>query len=47
VAGAKEAVAFCDEFRQADFRDVRIVRTSRNARARNPAVLAAEIVAIR
>jgi hypothetical protein len=47
VAGAKEGVTFLDEFRRVDFADARILRTSRNARARNSKVLAADYCARR
>jgi len=44
---AKESVPILDEFRTAGFRDVRLLRTIRNARTTNPLVLAAEIMARR
>jgi hypothetical protein len=47
VAGAKEGVPFLNEFREAGFADVRLLRTLRNARTRNPKVLVAEIWATR
>ncbi len=47
IAGAKDADAFLSEFRTAGFRQAAIVRTLRNARTKNPAVLAAEFVADR
>lgn len=47
MAGAKEAVAFRSEFLEAGFREATIVRISRNARTKNPAVFAAEIRAVR
>jgi len=47
VAGAKEGGAFLDEFRAAGFRDAVILRTSRNARTKDPRVLAAEVLAQR
>jgi hypothetical protein len=40
-------VAFLDEFRAAGFREAAILRTSRNARTKNPLVLAADVVARR
>jgi len=45
VAGAKGGVPFLEEFRQAGFRDVRILRTMRNGRSQNPKVLSAEYFA--
>jgi arsenite methyltransferase len=45
IAGAKEGVAFLDEFRAAGFSQAVLLRTLRNARTRNPAVLAAEVQA--
>jgi hypothetical protein len=42
VAGAKEGVTFLDEFRAVGFTEARIVRTLRNARTKNPKVIAAE-----
>jgi hypothetical protein len=47
VAGAKEGVAFLNEFRAAGFADAWILRTMRNARTKNPKVLAAEVCARR
>jgi hypothetical protein len=40
-------VAFLEEFRAAGFKDAVILRTRRNARTKNPRVLAAEVRAIR
>jgi hypothetical protein len=45
--GAKEGDAFLSEFRQAGFSDATILRVSRNARTKNPLVLAAEVRARR
>ncbi len=42
-----EGGAFLDEFRSAGFGRTEILRTSRNARAKNPKVLAAEVRALR
>jgi len=47
VAGAKEGVAFLDEFRAAGFAEARLLRTMRNARTKNPKVIAAEFCARR
>jgi hypothetical protein len=47
VAGAKEGVTFLNEFREAGFADASILRTLRNARTKNPSVLAAEVCARR
>jgi hypothetical protein len=47
VAGAKEGGAFLNEFRDAGFAEVRLLRTMRNARTKNPKVLAAEVCARR
>jgi len=47
VAGAKEGVPFLDEFRAAGFGDVILLRTLRNARTKNPKVVAAEVMARR
>jgi len=47
VAGAKEGVTFLNEFREAGFADARILRTTRNARTKNPKVVAAEVSARR
>jgi len=47
VAGAKEGVTFLDEFRAVGFAGARILRTMRNARTKNPKVLAAEVCARR
>jgi hypothetical protein len=44
VAGAKEGVAFLEEFLAAGFREARIMRAIRNTRTKNPHVLAAEVV---
>lgn len=38
---------FLDEFRAAGFAEARILRTIRNARAKNPKVIAAEFCASR
>jgi len=40
-------VPFLDEFRAAGFGEVRMLRTTRNARTKNPHVLAAEVHARR
>jgi hypothetical protein len=47
IAGAKEGVAFLREFRDAGFSDAVILRQSRNARTKDPHVLAAEVCAKR
>jgi hypothetical protein len=47
VAGAKEGGAFLEEFKGAGFAAAMLLRTTRNARTRNPKVLAAEVVASR
>jgi len=47
VAGAKEGVTFLNEFRDAGFAEARMLRTMRNARTKNPKVLAAEVCALR
>ncbi|HET9926102.1 MAG TPA: methyltransferase domain-containing protein [Methylomirabilota bacterium] len=47
ITGAKEGGAFLDEFRQAGFREAAIVRTTRNARCKDPRVIAAEVCARR
>jgi hypothetical protein len=47
VAGAKEGVPFLEEFRAAGFAEARLLRKLRNARTKNPRVLAAEVVARR
>jgi hypothetical protein len=47
VAGAKEGVAFLEEFRSAGFREATMLRTYRNARSSNPKVLASEVLARR
>jgi len=47
VAGAKEGVTFLNEFRTAGFADAGILKTMRNARTKNPKVLAAEVCAQR
>ena len=47
MAGAKEGVPFLDEFRAAGFADATLLRTLRNARTKNPKVLAAEVKARR
>jgi arsenite methyltransferase len=47
IAGAKEGGVFLDEFRAAGFREVVLLRAMRNARTRNPGVLAAEVRARR
>jgi len=36
-----------NEFREGGFRDVKLLRTLRNARTKHPATLAAEVAAIR
>jgi len=38
VAGAKEGVAFLNEFRAAGFREATILQTTRNARCKDPRV---------
>jgi len=43
----KEGDAFLEEFRAAGFREAVMLRTSRNARTKNPRVLAAEVCAYR
>jgi hypothetical protein len=45
VAGAKEGVTFLEEFRDAGFSEAHILRTTRNARTKNPKVIAAEFLA--
>lgn len=40
-------MTFLEEFRKAGFGEVHLLRTSRNARTKNPAVLAAEVRARR
>jgi arsenite methyltransferase len=45
IAGAKEGGAFLDEFREAGFSDVKMLGLTRNARTKNPLVLAAEVYA--
>jgi len=47
VAGAKEGVAFLDEFRAAGFDEVVLLRAERNLRTKNVQVLAAEVRARR
>ncbi len=47
VAGAKEGGAFLNEFREAGFREAVMVRTTRNARCKDPRVMAAEVCATR
>ncbi len=47
MAGAKEGGAFLEEFLSVGFRGAEILATTRNARTRNPRVLAAEVVAVR
>jgi ubiquinone/menaquinone biosynthesis C-methylase UbiE len=47
LAGAKEGGAFLDEFREQGFREVTILRATRNARCKDPRVIAAEICASR
>jgi hypothetical protein len=46
IAGAKEGDAFLSEFKQAGFSEAAL-RVSRNARTKNPLVLAAEVRALR
>ena len=43
MAGAKEGVAFLDEFRAVGFSDVKLLQTIRNARTGNPKLLTAEV----
>ncbi len=45
MAGAKEGVVFLQEFRQAGFKDAAVLRTFRNARTKNQAVVAVEVLA--
>jgi len=47
VAGAREGVAFLEEFRAAGFREVHLLRATRNARTKHEHVLAADVRAIR
>ena len=47
MAGAKEGGAFLQEFLDAGFARAELTRTTRNARTRNSAVLAAEVLATR
>jgi len=47
VAGAKEGVAFLDEFRAAGFGEAVLLRAVRNLRTKNGKVLAAEVRARR
>jgi hypothetical protein len=42
-----EGGAFLNEFKQAGFRKARILKTTKNARAKNPNVLAADVFAER
>jgi len=43
VAGAKEGGAFLEEFCQAGFKEAVVLRTFRNARTKNEAVVAVEV----
>jgi hypothetical protein len=47
VTGAKEGVAFLEEFRAAGFGAATLLRARRNARTKNERVLAAEVIAAR
>ena len=47
MAGAKEGGAFLDEFREAGFREAVMLRTTQNARCKDPRVIAAEACATR
>jgi hypothetical protein len=47
VAGAKEGVAFIDEFLSAGFSEAEIVRRCHNPRSRERRVEVAEVVAVR
>ncbi len=47
MAGAKEGGAFLDEFRAAGFREAVMLRTTRNARCKDPRIIAAEVRATR
>jgi hypothetical protein len=47
VAGAREGVAFLEEFRAAGFREAQLLRAIRNTRTKNVQVLAAEVWAIK
>ena len=40
-------MAFLEEFRAAGFREVSLLRAARNARTKNPRVLAAEVRVLR
>lgn len=45
MAGAKDGVAILEEFKAAGFIGTEILRRFRNARTKNPKVIAAELVA--
>ena len=47
MSGAKDGVAVLKELGDAGFSGATILRTFRNARAKNPRVIAAEIVAFK
>jgi hypothetical protein len=47
LAGAREGVAFLEEFRAAGFGEVELLRAGRNRRTKNAKVLAAEVRALR
>lgn len=47
MAGAKEGGAFLSEFREVGFREAVILRTTRNARCKDPRVTAVEVRATR
>jgi hypothetical protein len=45
IAGAKDGGAFLDEFKEAGFSVVSILKTSRNARTKHKNVVAADVYA--
>ena len=47
ISGAKESGAFLDEFKKVGFSDVRILRTSKNARTNHKKLVAADVVAVK
>ena len=47
MAGAKEGGAFLNEFRDAGFKEAKILKTSRNARTINPNIIVADVVAVK
>jgi hypothetical protein len=47
IAGAKEGVAFLNEFTAVGFSHVKILKTSRNARTSNPNIIVADVVAVK